>query len=73
VKPLLLRIVLKNIALGLDKLSMPTNQLLCFAKTQLLPTSPVNAKHLGLPIPYDKSKASVFSDILDKVNGKIKG
>jgi hypothetical protein len=29
--------------------------------------------HLGLPIPYDKSKASVFSDILDKVNGKIKG
>jgi hypothetical protein len=35
--------------------------------------TPVNAKHLGLPIPYDKSKASVFSDILDKVNGKIKG
>jgi len=34
--------------------------------------TPANAKHLGLPILYGKSKASVFSDILNKVNGKIK-
>jgi hypothetical protein len=35
--------------------------------------TPTNAKHLGLPIPYGKSKAAVFLDILDKVNGKIEG
>jgi hypothetical protein len=36
-------------------------------------TTPATAKHLGLPILYGNSKKAVFSDILDKVNGKIEG
>jgi hypothetical protein len=35
--------------------------------------TPTTAKHIGLPILYGKSKTAIFSDILDKVNGKIEG
>jgi hypothetical protein len=35
--------------------------------------TPATAKHLGLPVLYGKSKTAAFSDILDKVNGKIEG
>jgi hypothetical protein len=35
--------------------------------------TPFNAKHLGLPILFVKSKHASFMDILDKVRGKIEG
>jgi hypothetical protein len=35
--------------------------------------TPLNAKHLGLPILFGRSKHASFMDILDKVQGKIEG
>jgi hypothetical protein len=36
-------------------------------------TTPVSAKHLGLPILFGRSKHASFLDILEKVQGKIDG
>jgi hypothetical protein len=35
--------------------------------------TPVSARHLGLPLLIGHSKSAAFSDILDKVQGKIEG
>jgi hypothetical protein len=35
--------------------------------------TPATALHLGLPMLFGKSKTTAFSDILDKVQGKIEG
>jgi hypothetical protein len=35
--------------------------------------TPATARHLGLPLLFGKSKAAAFSDILDRVQGKIDG
>jgi hypothetical protein len=82
---LLLRIVLINIALGSGQTVNASKSNILFSKNttnsnisairHILPyqITPANAKHIGLPILYEKSKTTVFSNILDKVNGKIEG
>jgi hypothetical protein len=35
--------------------------------------TPATAKHLGLLLLFDRSKMAAFSEILDKVQGKIEG
>jgi len=46
-----------------------------FAIQSILPYNhnPATAKHLGLPHLIGKSKTTAFSDILEKVQGKIEG